>query len=94
MKTGKEHLFAHDLGRRLAFLRPAKPEVSLALGRKAMETNDGSLLEQLPEEAGPYTFVGWVSADGKQALDDEGEVVGKPEAGDSIVTLKDDGDRS
>lgn len=87
-KTAKNSKFAQaEGGSRLAFIRPAKPAVALILAQQALKTNDERLIggDSMDELAGPYTFVGWVSADGKSALDEDGNVVDKPAAGDSIV---------
>jgi len=81
-----------DDGRPLAVLRPAKPDVAMALVKAALSSGNPSLFEEgLPEkECGPYTFVGWLaSTPGGILVDGEGNEVGHTQAGDSFVTLED-----
>jgi hypothetical protein len=93
-RKNKKSKFAHDAdGRRLAWARPAKPEVALRLANRSLVMNDPRLFgaNALPEnEAGPYTFVGWVSANGMSALDDDGVFVDNPAAGDSIISFEEE----
>lgn len=81
-------LFAYAAGERLAIVRPKRPEVAMAVGQAALKNQRGELLEQLPDD--DYTFVGWLAADGKRVIDDDGRDLGVPQRGDSLVTFKND----
>jgi hypothetical protein len=72
----------------LAVVRPKRPAVALAAAQIAMQTQDSAVLEELPDD--DYTFAGWLSANGKRLLDGDGNDIGEPQRGDSLVTFKDD----
>jgi len=90
--VSRDRRFAYHptTGLRLIWIRPDNPAVALQLTQAAIEADDKRLWDDLPsrvERLGvSYTFVGWVSRDERRVLDDKGKVVGKPRAGDSMVT--------
>ncbi len=73
-------------GQCLAVVRPKRPKLAIAIAEIALATQDQSVLEQLPDD--DYTFVGWLSANGKQVLDDQGRGIDELQRGDSLVSLK------
>lgn len=68
--------------------RPTDPEKALALAKVALERNDIELFQRLPERVGEgnYTFVGWLSLDGRRVVNEAGETIDELKAGDSLVT--------
>ena len=73
----------------LAVVRPAKPEVAVALAKAALASQNASALEHLPHDlCGPYTFAGWLcKADPSKLLDNDGKECGSVEPGDSFITI-------
>jgi hypothetical protein len=85
----KKVAWSADGGGPLACMRPAKPEVAIALARAALSSQDSSAIEHLLEAlCGPYTFAGWLcKADPNKLLDNEGKEVDEVKPGDTFVTF-------
>jgi len=73
-------------GLRIAIVRPGRPDVAIAVSAAALRNQEAKLLEGLPDDE--YTFVGWLSANGKRIIDEHGKDLGAPQRGDSLVTFK------
>jgi hypothetical protein len=79
------HAYAAD-GQRLAVMRPQAPALALSIAQTAMQSQDRSLLAELPD--GDYAMVGWLGADGASVVDDDGKDVDAIRPGDSFVTFQ------
>lgn len=77
-----------DTNEPLAVIRPKNPEVALALAKTALDNQDQKLVDSMLE-AQDYTFLGWLEVGGENIIDKDGKPLGKPQPGDSFVTLKD-----
>lgn len=74
-------------GAPMRVIRPEHPRLALALATVSVAHNDPSLFARIPEEAGTYTFVGWL-AEGTDGVlvDEHGRPIGRLEPGDSLVS--------
>jgi hypothetical protein len=70
----------------LSVIRPANPALAIAIAKVAVAKQDGALFQRLPVEVSDYTFVGWLSADKRCIVDENGKRIGDLQAGDSFVT--------
>jgi hypothetical protein len=84
--TVRDGFACANSGHRLAVIRPKNPAVTQAIAQAALRHQDPALIEDPPGD--DYTFVGWLSGDGRLCLDEQGAPVGVPEPGDSFVTFK------
>lgn len=75
-------------GKKMMVMRPSDPEKAVKIALEAQKANDADRFLNLPEEVGDYTFVGYLSAEGRQILDENGAVVGDVQKGDSFVTRR------
>jgi len=85
--TRGAYAYASD-GKRLAVARPNRPDLAIAIAHAALRTQDSDPLNDLPLSGDDYTFAGWLSADGKRLLDEEGKPIGEIQRGDSLVTME------
>lgn len=82
-----------EQGRPLQVIRPKDPKLALDLGLRAVETNDGNLLDRVPgiveDASGNYTYMGLLAkrASGSPCIvDDKGRFVAELAPGDSFVS--------
>ena len=73
----------------IAVIRPANPEKKVAMARQAAaEDWSHERFQATMNDDGPYTFVGYMSQDGKGILDASGEFVEALRAGDVFINEK------
>jgi hypothetical protein len=88
-QPGPKGVALDPLGDPILVIRPAMPEMALAVAAVALERNDKDLIDRLPQEVEDYTVVGWLSARGSPQfiVDEHGKKIGDLVAGDSLVTM-------
>lgn len=83
-----------DDGTPVCVMRPARPERAVELVKEAHErhslgpgadTEWKALQEQINEECGPYTLVGFLALPGQKVVDKDCQVLGDLQPGDSFM---------
>ena len=92
MKTKTYPIAYAENGRPMAVIRPARPEIALIIARHAVETRAKEMPPVPEEEAGPYTFRGFLAKPARlgneivRIVDRDGKFLETCQPGDSFVT--------
>lgn len=89
-ESGTAEIARNKEGEPLVVIRPENPEPALTAAAVALANDDNELFQRIPEESGPYCFVGYYGKhkDGLYVVDKDGNVVDTIKPGDSIVSKK------
>jgi hypothetical protein len=74
--------FAMRNGMRIVVCRPEWPEEAVRRGYLATKVED---LDAIYEICGPWRKIGYLASNNLDVLDDDGNVCGTPQPGDSLV---------